>query len=179
MTSAAIDESVLARARNIRLLTCDVDGVLTDGKIYVAADGQEYKAFSVLDGVGLKRMHDIGVTVAWLSGSKAPAIAHRARALGIARVVLGVEDKLAPWEACRAELGLDDAQCAHIGDDLPDIPLLARVGLAVSVPHAMPEVRSIAHFVTARAGGQGAVREVCDLLLRARGSAQRYAISGA
>jgi 3-deoxy-D-manno-octulosonate 8-phosphate phosphatase (KDO 8-P phosphatase) len=173
------DAAVLTRARAIRLLTCDVDGVLTDGTIYVGGDGQEYKAFSVLDGVGLKRMVEIDVTVAWLSGSKAPAIAHRARALGVERVILGVEDKLPSWEALRAELALDEAQCAHIGDDLPDIPLLARCGFAVTVPHAPREVKSIAHFVTSRQGGAGAVREICDLLLDARGRPSRYAISGA
>jgi 3-deoxy-D-manno-octulosonate 8-phosphate phosphatase (KDO 8-P phosphatase) len=124
-------------------------------------------------------MVEIGVTVAWLSGSKAPAIAHRARALGIDRVMLGIEDKLAPWQALRAELGLDEAHCAHVGDDLPDIPVLARCGLAITVPHAPSEVKSIAHLVTTRGGGAGAVREVCDLLLHARGAPSRYAISGA
>ena len=104
---------------------------------------------------------------------------HRARALGIARVVLGAEDKLAPWQALRAELSLSAAQCAHIGDDLPDVPLLAQCGLAATVPHAPEEVKARAHYVTTREGGAGAVRDVCDLLLAARGAPERYAISGA
>src|SRR5581483_987259 len=167
-----MDAALLARAREIRLLTCDVDGVLTDGRIYVGHDGQEYKAFCVLDGVGLKRIAEIGVAVAWLSGSKAPAIMHRAHALGIARVVLGADDKLAPWEALRSELGLNPAHCAHIGDDLPDVPLLARCGLAATVPHAPDEVKASAHYVTTREGGAAAVRDVCDLLLAAKGASE-------
>jgi 3-deoxy-D-manno-octulosonate 8-phosphate phosphatase (KDO 8-P phosphatase) len=176
MTGAA---ALHARAGAIRLLTCDVDGVLTDGKLYVTEDGRELKAFCVLDGVGLKRCAELGIAIAWISGSAAPAIAHRARHLGIAHVVLGAEDKLAPWERLRAELGLAPAQCAHIGDDVPDVPVLARCGLAATVPHAPEEVRAIAHVVTRREGGAGAVREVCDLLVAARGATQRYAISGA
>ncbi|MEO5701493.1 MAG: HAD hydrolase family protein [Casimicrobiaceae bacterium] len=168
-----------ARAQPIRLLTCDVDGVLTDGRIYLDADGRESKAFCVLDGVGLKRCAEIGVVVAWISGSAAPAITHRARQLGITRLVLGTADKLAPWERLRDELNLGAEQCAHIGDDIPDLPVLQRCGLAVTVPHAPAEVRAAAHLVTQREGGAGAVREVCDLLLAARGAGQRYARSGA
>ncbi|MGH8029636.1 MAG: phenylphosphate carboxylase subunit delta, partial [Arenimonas sp.] len=106
-------DEVIQRARGIRLLTCDVDGVLTDGRIYVADDGCEHKAFSAMDGVGIKMLAGIGVAIAWISGSKASAIAHRARALDVSRVVLGADDKLAPWEALRAELGLPSAACAH------------------------------------------------------------------
>ena len=167
------------RAGAIRLLTCDVDGVLTDGRLYLAEDGRELKAFYALDGVGLKRCAEIGITIAWISGSAAPAIAHRARHLGIAHVVLGVEDKLAAWERLRAELGVEAAQCAHIGDDVPDLPLLERCGLAATVPHAPREVKAVAHVITEREGGAGAVREICDLLIAARGARQRYAISGA
>ncbi len=94
------------RARGIRLLTCDVDGVLTDGRIYVDDDGHEMKAFSALDGVGLKMLMRAGIAVAWITGSNAPAVTHRARALGVHRVVQGAEDKLTPWEALRGELGL-------------------------------------------------------------------------
>jgi len=169
----------MARARAIRLLACDVDGVLTDGRIYVGADGQESKAFSVLDGVGLKRVAELGIVVCWITGSKAPAVTHRARALGIARVMLGADDKLQAWRQVIAELGLTPAQCAYIGDDIPDIPVLAQCGLAATVPHAPDEVRAVAHLVTTRAGGAGAVREVCDLLLTAQGAGERYAISGA
>lgn len=167
------------RASRIRLLTCDVDGVLTDGKIYTGHDGQEFKAFSVLDGVGLKRLAEIGVVVAWITGSVAPAVAHRARSLGVARLIQGAEDKLAPWERLCAELALPPAACAYVGDDLPDLPVLQRCGLSVTVPHAPREVQAAAHYVTQREGGAGAVREVCDLILAAQGAVHRYAISGA
>lgn len=172
-------DALLVRARAIRLLTCDVDGVLTDGKLYVGEDGRELKAFCVLDGVGLKRCAEIGIAIAWISGSAAPAIAHRARHLGITRVVLGVEDKVVPWERLRTELGLSAAQCAHIGDDLPDVPVLERCGLAATVPQAPEAVRAAAHMVTERAGGAGAVRDVCDLLIAAQGAHHRHAVSGA
>jgi 3-deoxy-D-manno-octulosonate 8-phosphate phosphatase (KDO 8-P phosphatase) len=167
------------RARPIRLLTCDVDGVLTDGKIYTNHDGQEFKAFSVLDGVGLKRLAEIGVAIGWITGSRASAVVHRARALGIAHVLLGIEDKLAAWEQLRAGHGLETMQCAHIGDDIPDLPVLVRCGLSATVPHAPHEVQAASHFVTHREGGAGAVRELCDLILLAQGAAPRSAISEA
>ena len=173
------NDDLTLRARANRLLTCDVDGVLTDGRIYVDHEGYELKAFSVLDGVGLKRLAQAGVTIAWITGSLASAVEHRARRLGVARVVLGAEDKLQPWERLTHELGLLPAQCAHIGDDLPDIALLQRCGLGVTVPHAPSEVRAAAHYVTTREGGAGAVRELCDLILHARGVALPHAISGA
>jgi 3-deoxy-D-manno-octulosonate 8-phosphate phosphatase (KDO 8-P phosphatase) len=163
------DEALLRRARGVRLLTCDVDGVLTDGGIHIADDGRETKAFSALDGVGMKMLMSAGITVAWITGSNAPAVMHRARALGIPRVVQGAEDKLAPWESLRIELGLPEAACAHIGDDLPDVPVFLRCGFAVTVPHATPVVQARAHLVTMREGGRGAVRELCDLILAAQG----------
>jgi 3-deoxy-D-manno-octulosonate 8-phosphate phosphatase (KDO 8-P phosphatase) len=163
-----VTDAVTARARAIRLLTCDVDGVLTDGRIYYGDDGAEMKAFSSLDGVGIKMLARAGITVAWITGSNAPSVAHRARVLGVARVVLGAEDKLAPWEALRSELRLPPAACAHIGDDLPDLPVILRCGLGVSVPHAVAAVRDRAHYVTRHDGGTGAVREVCELILAAQ-----------
>ncbi len=168
--TAAMTDDIARRARGIRLLTCDVDGVLTDGRLYYGDDGREMKAFSSLDGVGLKMLAGAGITIAWITGSSAPAVAHRARALGVRHLMQGAEDKLAPWDTLRNELGLSPAVCAHIGDDLPDVPLFARCGLAVSVPNAPPAVRARAHYVTLRGGGAGAVREVCDLILIAQGA---------
>jgi 3-deoxy-D-manno-octulosonate 8-phosphate phosphatase (KDO 8-P phosphatase) len=162
------------RARGIRLLTCDVDGVLTDGRIYVTDDGRELKAFHVLDGLGLKMLMKSGVTVAWITGSNAAAVMHRARGLGITRLIQGAEDKLTPWEALRDDLGLPPMACAHIGDDLPDLPVFARCGLAITVPHAPPAVRAHAHLVTTCEGGGGAVREVCELILAAQGASDAY-----
>jgi 3-deoxy-D-manno-octulosonate 8-phosphate phosphatase (KDO 8-P phosphatase) len=158
----------LPNAQGIRLLTCDVDGVLTDGRIYVDDDGREHKAFNALDGVGLKLLMQAGITVAWITGSRAPVVLHRARSLGVARVIQGAEDKLVPWQALVRELDLAPVACAHIGDDLPDIPILARCGFAVSVPHAPEVVRAQAHFITHREGGMGAVRELCEMILAAR-----------
>ena len=156
------------RAKGIRLLTCDVDGVLTDGRIYLDDAGRETKAFNALDGVGLKLLMRAGITIAWITGSNAPVVKHRARALGVERVIQGAEDKLTPWEALRGELELPASACAHIGDDLPDVPVFARCGFAVSVPNAPASVRAHAHFVTAREGGMGAVRELCELILAAQ-----------
>jgi 3-deoxy-D-manno-octulosonate 8-phosphate phosphatase (KDO 8-P phosphatase) len=179
MTTAKGDD-LAARARSIRLLTCDVDGVLTDGRLYYGDNGTEMKAFCALDGVGIKMLAEAGIAVAWITGSRAPSVAHRARALGVARLVQGAEDKLAPWDALRGELGLPPAACAHIGDDLPDLPIIVRCGLGVSVPHAPAAVRDSASYVTLREGGAGAVREVCDLILAAHDSlSPRLAAFGA
>lgn len=159
----------LVRARRVRLLTCDVDGVLTDGRIYVDDHGHETKAFSALDGVGIGLLQRAGITVAWITGSAAPAVTHRARRLNVAHVVLGAAEKHAPWEALRTQLGLAPADCAHIGDDLPDLAIFHVCGFAVTVPHAPASVREHAHYVTARDGGAGAVRELADLILAAQG----------
>ena len=167
------------RARRVRLLTCDVDGVLTDGRIYVDDRGHEFKAFSALDGVALNLLARAGIVVAWITGSAAPAITHRAQQLRIPHVVLDAHDKLTPWERLRGELGLAVEQCAHIGDDLPDIPVLARCGLAATVPHAPAAVQAHAHYVTARDGGSGAVRELADLILDAQGRSGADELLGA
>jgi len=179
MTVPPLPDDLARRARGIRLLTCDVDGVLTDGRLYYGDDGREMKAFSSLDGVGIKMLAAAGVTVAWITGSNAPAVAHRAKALGVQRLVQGAEDKLAPWDRLRTELDLPAAACAHIGDDLPDLPVLLHCGLGVAVPHAPPAVKSRAHYVTQREGGCGAVREVCELILAAQGAldAQQDAVA--
>ena len=159
----------LARARRVRLLSCDVDGVLTDGRIYVDDHGHEMKAFSALDGVGLNLLARAGIAVAWITGSAAPAVAHRARRLGIEHVCLDVADKLAAWEALRQRLGFAAHECAHVGDDLPDVPVFHACGFAVTVPHAPATVREHAQYVTTRDGGAGAVREVAEFILAAQG----------
>jgi 3-deoxy-D-manno-octulosonate 8-phosphate phosphatase (KDO 8-P phosphatase) len=160
---------LIARARRVRLLTCDVDGVLTDGRIYVAEDGRETKAYSCLDGLGMKWLERSGVAVAWITGSTAPAVVQRATMLGIERVFLGAEDKLAVWERLRAELRIEPGECAHIGDDFPDLALIARCGLGATVPHAPEPLQHRAHYVTRNEGGKGAVRELAELILSAQG----------
>jgi 3-deoxy-D-manno-octulosonate 8-phosphate phosphatase (KDO 8-P phosphatase) len=161
--------AIVARARRIRLLSCDVDGVLTDGRIFVAEDGRELKPYSCLDGLGMKWLERSGVAVAWITGSKTSAVAHRARTLGIVRVVQGAENKLDPWERLRAEHGLEPEECAHIGDDLPDLPVIARCGLGATVPQAPELLQRRVHYVTRSAGGAGAVRELAELILDAQG----------
>jgi len=158
------------RARAVRLALFDVDGVLTDGRLYYGPSGEVMKAFHILDGHGLKMLAQSGVATGLLSGRRSACAAARARELGIVHVILGVEDKLAHFERLRGQLGLDASQCAFVGDDLPDTPVLERCGLAVAVANAVPEVKAIAHLVTSAAGGAGAVREFCEFVMRAQGT---------
>jgi 3-deoxy-D-manno-octulosonate 8-phosphate phosphatase (KDO 8-P phosphatase) len=158
------------RLAAIRLLTLDVDGVLTDGRIYVDDDGRESKAFCAADGIGINLLHHAGIAVALITGSPAPAVMHRARRLRIAHVLQGSEDKLPGWRALLATLGLAPQACAHMGDDLPDLPLLRQSGVAFSVAHAPPIVRDAADYVARQPAGLGAVREVCEMILAARGT---------
>jgi 3-deoxy-D-manno-octulosonate 8-phosphate phosphatase (KDO 8-P phosphatase) len=156
------------RARAVRLALFDVDGVLTDGRLYYGPSGEAMKVFNILDGHGMKMLAQSGVATGLLSGRRSEAAAARARELGMTHVILGAEDKLAHFERLRTELGLAAAQCAFMGDDLPDVPVLSRCGFAVAVANAVPEVKAIAHLVTKSAGGEGAVREFCDFVMRAQ-----------
>jgi 3-deoxy-D-manno-octulosonate 8-phosphate phosphatase (KDO 8-P phosphatase) len=158
------------RARAIRLALFDVDGVLTDGRLYYGPEGEAMKVFGILDGHGLRMLAASGVATGLLSGRRSEAAAARARELGMPHVILGVDDKLARFEALRADLGLDATQCAFVGDDLPDIPVLERCGFAVAVANAVPEVKAVAHWVTGAAGGAGAAREFCEFVMRAQGT---------
>lgn len=160
----------LARARAVRLALFDVDGVLTDGRLYYGPGGEAMKAFNILDGHGLRMLARSGVATGLLSGRRSEAVATRARELAIAHVILGVEDKLAHFQRLLAELRLEAAQCSFVGDDLPDVPVLSRCGLAVAVANAVPEVKAIAHLVTSASGGEGAVREFCEFVMRAQGT---------
>ncbi len=166
---------VWERARGVRLLVLDVDGVLTDGRLYFGPQGEALKSFHVRDGHGLKMLMAAGLEVAILSGRRSDAAYHRARELGIRRFHEGLRDKVAVLaELCR-ELDLPLAAVAAVGDDLVDLAHLRRVGLAVAVADAVPEVLAAAHWVTRLPGGQGAVREVCDLLLKAQGRWEKVA----
>ncbi|HVJ74353.1 MAG TPA: HAD family hydrolase [Casimicrobiaceae bacterium] len=167
--TTAGDAALAARARAVRLLSCDVDGVLTDGRVYVDDDGRESRAFHVLDGVGLRRLAAAGIAVAWITGSPSESVAHRARRLGVVHVLRGNDDKLPGWERLRATLGLAPEACAHIGDDLFDVAVMRACGFAATVPHAPDAVKRHAHYVTQREGGFGAVRELAELILAAQG----------
>lgn len=161
-------DDVLARAQRIRLLVLDVDGVLTDGRLYLSAAGEELKVFHVRDGAGLVAVRRAGIDVAIVSGRDSAAVTRRAAELGIGRVLQGVAEKGAALESLRTELGLAVHEVACIGDDTPDLPMLQRAGLAIGVADAHPAVREAVHWITPSPGGCGAVREACDLLLSAR-----------
>jgi 3-deoxy-D-manno-octulosonate 8-phosphate phosphatase (KDO 8-P phosphatase) len=162
---AAKRSSALAR---IRLLVLDVDGVLTDGRLHYGPEGEQHKVFHVRDGSGIKALQAAGVTVAVISGRNSQAVARRCADLGITEVAQGIDDKAAAFEALRARLGVAAADCACIGDDTPDVPLMNRVGLAIAVADAHADARAVADRRTRLPGGQGAVREACDWLLAAR-----------
>lgn len=157
-------------ARRIALLILDVDGVLTDGRLWFGADGEVMKVFHVRDGLGIKRLRAAGIGVAVISGRTSAALRTRMRELGVEDVVEGVEDKAVALAALLARRGLAGADCACLVDDTPDLPLMHGVGLAAAVADAEPAVIAAARFVTQRPGGQGAVREFCDWLLAARES---------
>ena len=169
MNSPDYPPDVYQRAQNIRLLILDVDGVLTDGRLYFDAKGEALKVFHVRDGHGIKLAQRAGIEVALLSGRRSDAAYHRARELGISRFHEGLRDKVAVLEEIMAAMQIQAAQVAMVGDDLVDLPIMSRVGLAVAVADAVPEVVAAAHWVTSRPGGRGAVREVCDLLIKAQG----------
>lgn len=146
----------------------DVDGVLTDGRLYYGARGEALKVFHVRDGLGLKQLASRGITVAVISGRRSGMTGRRCRELGVRHVFQGVEDKLAVFHRLRERLALASGVCACVGDDVPDVPLMREVGLAFAVADAHPKARRAAHVVTALPGGRGAVREICDYLLQAR-----------
>jgi 3-deoxy-D-manno-octulosonate 8-phosphate phosphatase (KDO 8-P phosphatase) len=162
---------VKERAARVRLVVFDVDGVFTDGSLYYGAGGEELKVFNVQDGQGVKRLLKAGVAAAVISGRDSAAVTRRMHDLGIPHVFQGDEDKLPILERLLKKLGFTLDETAHVGDDLPDLPILKKVGLAVAVSNAMPAVKRAVHHVTAAPGGRGAVREVCDLILEAQGKA--------
>lgn len=166
--SPAADQ-ILERAAGIQLLALDVDGVLTDGRLYFSNTGDEIKAFSTMDGHGIKLLQHAGIEVALITGRHSDIVSKRASELGIRHVAQGRENKLAALDALLARLSLDYAQAAYIGDDWPDLPCIRRVALGVTVPDAHPELLRLAFCVTTRCGGNGAVREVCDWILKAGG----------
>lgn len=163
-----MDAALHARASQIRMLVLDVDGVLTDGKLYFDHAGNEMKAFNTRDGLGMKALQRCGIEVAVITGRKSGAVAQRMAQLDIKHVYQGREDKLNAFLHLLEKTGLDATQVCFAGDDWIDLPLLMRVGLAVSVPDAEERVKEHAHWITKRNGGDGAVREICNLILTAQ-----------
>jgi len=163
---------LLLKAQGVRWAIFDVDGVLTDGRIYIGEHGEQFKAFSTLDGHGLKMLAQFGIVPTVITGRDSPAVRRRVADLGIAHAVYGAVDKLAAANTLMTALGLAWNTLAAMGDDWPDLPLLQRAAFACAPANAHAEVRAIAHHVTEAHGGHGAARECCDLLLMAAG---RYA----
>ena len=153
------------RLKTIKLVSLDVDGILTDGGLYFTDDGTTLRKFNVKDGLGIKRLMAAGVTVAIISSGPQDAIRRRMESLGIQHIYTGVPNKRETLEQLCGELGIDIEDVVHMGDDLNDLPIMEIVGCPISVPDAMPEVRDHAVYVTTLKGGAGAVREICDMTL--------------
>lgn len=164
----APDPALMRRAAGIRLLVLDVDGVMTDGRLYYDAAGREFKSFNVRDGYGIRRLMAAGITVAVISGRPSTSAAGRMADLGIPHVMLGEDDKARALAALLATTGIPAREAACVGDDEPDLPVMQQVALPIAVADCHPSVAAAAAWRTSLAGGAGAVREVCDLLLAAR-----------
>ena len=162
-------KDILNKATRIRLLIFDVDGVLTDGSLFLGDDGQEYKAFNSRDGHGIKMLQRHGVIVGIITGRTSRVVEHRMENLGVTHIYQGKLQKLPAYEELIAELGMSDEETAYVGDDVVDLPVMRRVGLAIAVQDAHPLVLKHSHWQTPSAGGRGAARDVCEMLMEARG----------
>lgn len=162
--------SGLDRLSQLRLVAFDVDGVFTDGRFYLSDDGSETKAFHTQDGYGIRQLVLSGIAVAVISGRQSPAVKKRMAELGVPHVILGCKDKVAALKDLAGGLDIELSDCAFVGDDFPDLPLLEAVGLSIAVANAVAAVQERCDYVTRKSGGFGAVREVCDLVVAARSS---------
>lgn len=165
-------QALLALAKPIKLLILDVDGVLTDGRLYFTPEGQELKVFNTLDGHGIKQLQKSGVVVGIITGRQSPAVEKRARDLGIIHCYQGQENKRIPFEDLRNKLKLDLTEIAYAGDDLPDLPIMKKVGFSIATSNAHTTVIRHAHMTTQARGGEGAVREMCDFIMQAQNTLQ-------
>ena len=164
-----ISQDIIIRARNIKLLICDIDGVFSDGRIYLGNNGEELKAFNTKDGFGIKALIDSGVEVAVITGRHSHIVQQRMSSLMVKHIYQGQEDKLLAYNSLKAELNLSDNDVAYIGDDGPDLPVMQQVGFSVAVNDAHPLIKRIAHYTTMLSGGFGAVRELTDLIMLCQG----------
>jgi 3-deoxy-D-manno-octulosonate 8-phosphate phosphatase (KDO 8-P phosphatase) len=162
-------KDILERASRIRLLIFDVDGVLTDGSLFLGDDGQEYKAFNSRDGHGIKMLQKHGVTVAIITGRTSKVVEHRMANLGVTHIYQGKLEKLPAFEELIKKVGVSADQTAYVGDDVVDLPVMRKVGLAIAVQDAHPMVVRHSHWQTPTAGGRGAARDVCEMLMEAHG----------
>ncbi len=163
-------QDAVERARAIKLIIFDVDGIMTDGTLFLGDDGQEYKGFNSLDGHGLKMLKSTGVELGIITGRQSQLVIHRARNLGITHLHQGAHDKLMVYRQLLGDLDLKPEQTAYMGDDVVDLPVMRRAGLAIAVPAAPDLVKAHSHFITKREGGRGAVREACEFIMRAQGT---------
>ncbi len=161
---------ILERASRVKLAIFDVDGVLTDGSLFIGDDGQEYKAFNSRDGHGMVMLRQTGVTLAIITGRSSEVVRIRMASLGINHLYQGILDKLAAYEELKNSLGLADEAIAYVGDDVVDLPVLRRAGLAVAVADAHPLVQRHVHWQTRSPGGRGAARDLCELIMEAQGN---------
>lgn len=158
----------MEKAKPIKLLIVDIDGTLTNGILYYGVDSTETRGFHVHDGLGLKLLEQSGVTVAVISAKQSSVVAKRLSDLKIKHIYLGYENKIPAYEELRHKLGLQDSEIAYMGDDLPDLPLLKRAGLAVSVPNAPEIIHQNVDYITVKKAGRGAVREACELIMKSQ-----------
>jgi 3-deoxy-D-manno-octulosonate 8-phosphate phosphatase (KDO 8-P phosphatase) len=163
-------QDIQAKAQEIKLVIFDVDGVLTDGSLYFGDDGQEYKAFNSRDGHGMKMLQYSGVEIGIITGRTSDVVRHRMQNLGVEHVYQGKQEKLPAFEELRTKLGLQAHQIAYVGDDVVDLPIMRRVGLAIAVNDAHSLVKQHAHWLSPSPGGRGAAREVCEMIMEAQGT---------
>jgi 3-deoxy-D-manno-octulosonate 8-phosphate phosphatase (KDO 8-P phosphatase) len=163
-------QDIEAKAQEIKLVIFDVDGVLTDGSLYFGDDGQEYKSFNSRDGHGMKMLQFSGIEIGIITGRTSDVVRHRMQNLGVEHVYQGKQEKLPAFEELKAKLGLQENQIAYVGDDVVDLPIMRRVGLAIAVNDAHALVKQHAHWLTPSPGGRGAAREVCEMIMEAQGT---------
>lgn len=162
--------TIIEKAKKIKLAIFDVDGVMTDGSLYFHDTAEVVLGFYIQDGLGIKLLQNTGVQIAIITGRPGQAVLHRAHNLGIQHIYSGCADKFTAYTELKAKIGVLDEQVAYTGDDWIDIPVMRHVGLKIAVPNAVDEIKALADWQTPRKGGQGAVRDVCDLILKAQGN---------
>ncbi|EWH09132.1 3-deoxy-D-manno-octulosonate 8-phosphate phosphatase [Catenovulum agarivorans DS-2] len=164
-----IKQNIAEQFKHTKLFICDIDGVFSDGRIYLGNQGEELKAFHTRDGFGIKAIINAGIQVAVITGRKSNIVEKRMQSLGIQHIYQGQEDKLQAYAKLKNTLNITDEQVAYIGDDVPDLTVMQKAGLAIAVADAHPIIQQISHYQTRVRGGFGAVRECCDILLQTRG----------
>lgn len=163
-------QDITEKAKKIKLVIFDVDGVLTDGSLFIGDDGQEYKAFNSRDGHGLKMLQHHGVAVAIITGRTSEVVKHRVKDLGIEHVYQGQLDKMVAFDHLIEKLNIDTDNIAYVGDDVVDLPVMVKVGLAIAVQDAHAAVKNHSHWITPSNGGRGAARDICEMIMQAQGT---------